>query len=52
MKGILYFILGISIGYVLRNVFALPTWLEVAIVFALALVLYVADKRFSSRNKN
>ncbi len=45
MKGILYFILGISTGYILRNLFDLPTWLEVATVIVLALILYVLDKR-------
>lgn len=45
MKGIIYFLLGISIGYVLRNLFNLPTWLEVVIVIVLALVLYGFDKK-------
>lgn len=51
MKGTLYFILGISIGYVLRNFFDLSTWLEIAIIIALAFVLYVFDKMVGKRRE-
>ena len=51
MKGIIYFLLGITIGYVLRNFFDLSTWLEIAIIIAVAFVLYAFDKVVGKRRK-
>lgn len=51
MKGIIYFLLGITIGYVLRNFFDLSTWLEIVIVVAMAFVLYAFDKIVGKRRQ-
>ena len=51
MKGIFNFLLGITIGYFLRNFFELSAWVEIAIIVAVAFVLYAFDKMVGKRRQ-